>query len=145
MMDKKEDNLGQLFGFHIQLRPKLRSLPLDHVPLGGTMTAHRSPSVTFVFLPERDADSHQALGLKWTETISSSDMLQLSRENVLCTKLTRSCSSWELSLQILPNNGSILMDFSLFAVFLKLDFLKSITACLVFLPLLLLHEISPDL
>lgn len=68
MMDKKEDNLGQLFGFHIQLRPKLRSLPLDHVPLGGTMTAHRSPSVAFGFLPERDADSHQALHKRFLHT-----------------------------------------------------------------------------
>lgn len=67
-MDKEEDNLGQLFGFHIQLRPKPRSLPLDHVLLGGAMTAHPSPSVTFVFLPECDADSHQATHKRFLHT-----------------------------------------------------------------------------
>lgn len=117
-MDKKDDKPGQLPGFCIQLRPKHRAFLLDHAPLGGTMTAHRSPSVTSVFLPEHDAGSHQALR-KWflntrTEVerdVSSSDTLQLSGENVLCTKLTLSSSSWELSLQILSSNGSILMDF----------------------------------
>lgn len=58
MMDKKEDNLGQLFGFIFSSDQSIEP------SLGGTMTAHWSPSVTFVFLPEHDADSHQALH-KW--------------------------------------------------------------------------------